>query len=125
MLDFIKLTVKTNGSGAGNVSATVPTHGILRAVEWIDGDFDNGVDAVLSFTSQNSGVSKTLLTLTNADNDAWYYPMQAAHDDTGTTVTYDGTNEIYMPPVISGTLSLSVTSGGSEKTGSCVIYFDR
>lgn len=123
MLDHIKLEGTTNGSGDATVTATVPTHGILKAVEWIDGDLADGVDAVLSFVSANSGVSRTLLTLTNANDDDWYFPHEAAHDNAGAAVTFDGTNEVYVQPVISGTLSLVISSGGDTKTGGCVVYF--
>lgn len=122
-LQAIPLVGTTNGSGAVTITATIPTFGLLQAVEWVDGDLADGVDAVLSVTDNQSGVDSTLLTLTDANNDAWYYPRRAAHDNTGTAVTYDGTNEIYVPSVIAGKLKLAITSGGDTKTGGAVVYY--
>jgi len=122
-LHTLPLFGTTDASGDLTVMATIPSSGLLQAVEWKDGDLADGVDAVLSVTSNDSGVDSTLLTLTNANNDAWYYPRAAAHDNTGTGVTYDGTNEIYVPMVISGTLKLVVSSGGDTKSGGAVVYY--
>lgn len=113
----------TDSSGDVTITATIPSFGMLQAVEWVDGDLADGVDAVLSVTTNQSGVDYTLLTLTNANNDAWYYPRAAAHDNAGAGVTYDGTNEIYVNMVIAGTLKLVISSGGDTKTGGVVVYY--
>lgn len=113
----------TDASGDLTVTATIPSFGLLHAVEWKDGDLTDGVDAVLSVTETHSGVDYTLLTLTNANNDAWYYPLAAAHDNAGAGVTYDGTNEIYVPMAIAGKLKLVISSGGDSKSGGAVVYY--
>lgn len=122
MIEPIKLTGTTDSSGDVTITHTLSTSGVLLAVEWIDGDLVDGVDAVLSFTSASSGVSRTLLTLTNANADAWYFPHEAAHDNAGAGVTFDGTNEIYVQPVVHGVLKLVISSGGDTKTGGAVVY---
>ena len=125
MIDHIKLTGTTDSGGDLTVTAPVPIHGaILKRVEWIDGDLVDGVDAVLSVTSTPSGVDHTLLTLTNANADANYYPTVIAHDNAGAAVTFDGTNEIYVEDTFWGILKLVVSSGGATKTGGCVVYFE-
>ena len=123
MTDHVKLTGTTDSSGDATITANIATQARLLAVEWIDGDLADGVDAVLSVTNTSSGVDHTLLTLTNANSDAWYYPRVIANDNAGTAVTYDGTNEIYVKDVISGHLKLVISSGGDTKTGGCVVYF--
>lgn len=124
-LDHIKLTGETDGSGDLTIISEAIVKGTLARVEWIDGDLADGVDAVLSVTSTPSGVDHTLLVLTNANVDANYYPRAVAHDGTGTAVTYDGTNEIYVPDVFYGTLKLVISSGGASATGGCVVYYHR
>jgi len=123
----VKLVGTTTTAGAVTVASTTSHIGWLYAVEWIDGDLADGVDAVLSVTaaSNASGVAQTLLTLTDANVDKWYYPRALVHDNTGTAVTYDATNELYGPmPIINGVLSLAITAGGDTKTGGCIVYYE-
>jgi hypothetical protein len=123
-LQCIKLTGTTATGGAATITSDLMISGAtLVRVEWIDGDLADGVDAVLSVTNTPSGVDHTLLTLTNADNDANYFPVVEACDNAGAAVTFDGTNEIYVPIVFWGKLKLAITSGGDAKTGGAVVYF--
>lgn len=128
MIHTVEFAITTSAGGAYDSSATplsaphanVSDHRkgplLLYAVEWIDGDLEDGVDATLSMTSTSSGVDKTLLTLTNADNDAWYYPRVPTSDNTGVGTLF------YTPQVVEGTLKLVVTDGGTTKTGKCIVY---
>lgn len=116
-LRSMKLTGTTNTSGALTVLGTRAVFGWLYAVEWIDGTFDDGVDAVISCVDTPSGEANTLLTLTDANNDAWYYPRATEHSQTGTS---SGGSTF---PLVNGTLKLVVSSGGNTKTGGCVVYW--
>lgn len=93
--------------------------GYLEAVDWIDGTLADGVDAVLSTTLTSSGTDHTLLTLTNADNDAVYYPRRVVDTTAGAAAT-----GVYDRFLIDGYLKLAVTGGGDAKTGGCVVYVD-
>lgn len=116
-LHEVRLTGDTDTGGDGTITDTMAIFGLLYAVEWIDGDLADGVDAVLSVTNTPSGVDSTLLTLTDANDDDWYYPRDVAHDNVGAELS-DRT--LF---VLSGTLQLVISSGGSEKTGGCIVYF--
>ena len=89
---------------------------LLYGVEWVDGTLADGVDAVLSVTNTPSGVDKTLLTLTNANDDAWYHPRGVEHDAAGAALTTRTLSVVY------GTLKLVVTSGGNVTSGACWVY---
>lgn len=119
-MEVIALMVTTNASGAGTVTAgrsvRHDTARALSAVEWVDGTFADGVDAVLSTVDTLSGVDKTLLTLTNANNDAWYLPRVAACDGTVGALVH------YELPIVNGDLRLVVSSGGSVVTGGAYVY---
>lgn len=122
----VEFEITTNATGDYTSSLTtapqsdVSRHGcgpmLLYAVEWVDGSLEDGVDAVLSMTDTLSGVDKTLLTLTAANNDAWYYPQALVDDNTGGNTAY------YAPQVVEGTLKLVVANGGNAKTGKCIVY---
>lgn len=121
----VTFTITTDSSGDYDSSSDGGVSGQLRdarlpsllyAVEWVDGTLADGVDAVLSMTGTPSGVDTTLLTLSNANNDAWYTPQGAVHDNTGTTTGY------YTPQVMTGPLKLVVSNGGDTKSGKCIVY---
>ena len=115
----VKLTVTTASNGSGTATAVSPAAGWLEAVDWIDGTLSDGVDATLTVTGTDSATDHTLLTLTNADNDAVYYPRRVVDTTAGAAAT-----GVYDRFVFSGYLVLSVTSGGNAKTGGCVIYYE-
>jgi hypothetical protein len=116
----VRLTGTTDGSGDLVVTGEFSILGWLVAVEWVDGDFADGVDAVLSVVDTPSGVDQTLLTLTDANDDKWYFPTGPEHDQAGAET---GTRALLM---INGTLKLVVSSGGDTKTGGCfVVYHSR
>ena len=119
MICTIKLTVTTDGSGDGTATATRPVSGWLEMVDWIDGDFADGVDGVLTVTGPDSATDHTLLTLTNANSDAIYYPRRVVDTTAGAAAA-----GVYDRFVFSGYLKLTVAQGGATKTGGAVVYFD-
>ena len=119
-LKEIRLDGTCSSGGALTVNATTPVLGRLFAVRWIDGDFANGVDAVISV--QGHEASATLLTLTDADNDATYYPRVQVHGNTGTGLTLTTGSDAEMP-LMAGVPRLVVSSGGNAKTGGCILFY--
>ena len=117
----IRLYGTCSSGGALTVNATVPVFGKLYAVRWIDGDFANGVGAVIS--TQGHEASATLLTLTAANDDATYYPREQVHGNTGTALTLDGTRILTDLPLMAGVPRLVVASGGDEKAGGCILFY--
>ena len=112
----MRLYGTTDGSGNATVNGEAPVNGCaLYAVRWIDGDLADGVDAVIS--TQGADASATLLTLTNANDDATYYPREATCDNTGTA---DGDTTL---PFMQGTPRLVISSGGDTKSGGCILYY--
>jgi hypothetical protein len=123
-LRSIELIGTTNSGGAATIEAPSAIFGTLFAVQWVDGSFADGVDGTL--TVQNvggQGVAQTLLTLTDANNDAFYYPRHQVHDNAGAGLTTDGTRIAQTMPLIAGVLRLTVASGGNAQTGGCVVYY--
>ena len=118
MMRVYNLTATTTALGAATATA-VTGRGLpqlLYAVEWIDGDLAAGVDAVLSVTDNGSGVDYTLLTLTNANDDKWYYPSTVEADTAGANRTTT------TKMVVQGTLKLVIADGGDTKTGGAYVY---
>jgi hypothetical protein len=113
-------------SGTSSTVDGAAVFGLLEAVQWIDGTYADGVDAVLACVNADSGVDQTLLTLTNADADAWYYPRAQIDDQAGAAETFNSTEGLSLAHIVlNGTLKLTVTSAGSTAglTGGCVVYY--
>lgn len=117
-LHTVKLTGTTDGSQNATITAEKAVFGYLEMVDWVDGDLTDGIDSVLSVASTSSGTSQTLLTLTNANSDAVYYPRRVVDTTAGAAAT-----GVYDRFLIDGYLSLAITSGGASKTGGCIVYY--
>lgn len=115
-MNRMSLQGTTATDGTATITGDRYISGLLVAVQWIDGDFDNGVDAVLS--TINSPAAATLLTLTDADNDALYYPRIVAHDNAGAAQS-----AVDQFQLLDGVPKLAITGGGSAKSGGCIIYW--
>lgn len=126
MIRQVKFDITTSSGGAYTSSVTTAPQSevskwkegpvLLYAVEWIVNELDAGVDATLSMTDTISGTDKTLLTLTNADANAWYYPRIVENDNTGAATAF------YTLQVVEGTLKLVIASGGNVQRGTCIVY---
>lgn len=119
----VKLTGTTDGSGDLTVNAEAAIDGLLYAIEWVKGTFDNGVDAVFSIQSTPSGVALTILTLTDANANAVYYPRKGVHSDVGAALTYDGTNPLTDLTRIVGKPRMVVAQGGNAKIDSAILHY--
>jgi hypothetical protein len=114
----MRLVGTTDTNGDATVLAERSILGWLVAVGWIDGDLTDGVDAVLSVSRAPApAADTTLLTLSNANADAFYYPRVVENDVSGVALA---TTTLMM---IEGTLKLVIASGGSTHTGGCIVYY--
>jgi hypothetical protein len=123
MLRAVKLYGTTDGTDgtAGALSVTFghKITGELKAVHWIDGDLADGVDAVISIVADDVEADTTLLTLTDANVDAWYFPKVTADDGTGGAIATE-----FVDPIVNGKPKLVVSSGGNGKSGGCIIFYE-
>lgn len=120
MIRTVKLYGTTDGTaGALTVTSNHKVVGLLKGIQWIDGDLIDGVDAVISVDMDDNAPDVTLLTLTNANSDAWYYPKAVATDGTGGAIATE-----FVDLVINGKPKLEISSGGNGKSGGCIIYYE-
>jgi hypothetical protein len=119
----VRLIGTTIADGSATVLSEAAYVGKLFAVAWVDGNFTDGIDAVLSVTQTDGGVDYTLLTLTNADNDAMYYPRVVVHSEAGAALTGTSGGD-RAQPIVNGRLKLAITSGGASHTGGAIVYLE-
>jgi len=120
-INQIYLTGTTDASGDLVVNSISSIFGFLYKVDWVDGGFDDGVDATLTVTGRTqTAITKTLLTLTDANDDADYYPREYADTVAGAENT-----SFSEYPLIDGYLTMTVASGGNKKAGGgmLITYF--
>ncbi|HEB28753.1 MAG TPA: hypothetical protein ENI05_13490 [Porticoccus sp.] len=123
----VRLIGTTETDGSLTVTAPYSIFGTLHSIRWVDGDFVNGVDAVISMQGTSApSEAYNVLTLTDADDDATYYPKELAHDNAGATLP-QGTDKtaVYKDPLLVGVPRLVVASGGDGKTGGCFLYYHK
>lgn len=114
----VKLDIVTDTNGDATVVAGLSNRPRrLFAVEWVDGTLADGVDAVLSSVNNPSGVNTTLLTLTDANADAWYFPRELMDDNAGGALT-----AVYDHAVVPGDLQVVVSNGGNVVSGALIAY---
>lgn len=117
----VKLGFTTNSSGAATVvGASVA--GLLHAVVWEKGTCDNGVDCTCS--TVNSAGAATLLTLTDANASAIYYPRHVVHSEVGAALTGTAGGDRTKPLAV-GNLKIVIAQGGDTKTGSVTFYIEE
>lgn len=121
-MNKVRLYGTADADGALTVVGTKAIDGYIRKVRWIDGTFADGVDAVISVTNADS--DETILTLTDANIDASYYPRVVVHSEAGVALTGTSGGDRQSPFVV-GTPKLVVADGGNGGIGGCIIFFEE
>lgn len=97
------------GSATGSAQTSTPLSGRVLAVH-------------LDYTTQAATADVTvkalepdlaILTVTNANTDAWFYPRTQIQDAAGVGVTFDGTNEVYEAVPVDGYIEVSVAQSNA------------
>lgn len=113
-----RINITTDSSGDDDATADTYVKGYLELIEWVDGTLADGVDAVISLTDRPSGVDKTLLTLTDANDDA-DYPLRVQ----GVGADGAAIDGVYDLPFIVGVPRVVVSDGGNVASGAVVLYW--
>jgi hypothetical protein len=103
----------------GNTAVTYTRPYVGRVVS-VYADYTSAnanTDVVLASIGNTAGIApRTILTITNANSDVWVNPSVPLHDNAAAAVTYDGTNEIYVPTPFFGYLKVTTTDNDSDKS---------
>jgi len=109
------------GTAAADGSLTVngerSISGLLVAVKYLDTSFAVGADIVISCQGAD-GVNTNLLTITNGDASAIYYPRVAAHTIAGVAET-----PVDQYQLLEGTPRMVVAAGGNGGVGGVILYW--
>lgn len=119
----ISLQGTTDSGGDLTVNGDTQIRGYLERVDWIDGTLVDGNDAVISVQDTPNGTAQTLMTLTDANADAVYYPRTLMQGETGADLTGSAGGDRTRYLVI-GVPRLVVADGGNTKDGGCILYYE-
>lgn len=118
--------VGTAGTTAtGTKTSSHPVNGQLASIGIAQGNTPHA-NTDITITTEYGGKVFTLLTLTNYNTTAltWHHVRAAVEGQTGTALTYDGTNPVTDKIPLAGTVTVTVAQGGSAATCDVVVVFD-
>lgn len=110
-----KITVTVSGSAGsatGSSQTRLPVNGKIAAV-YVDYTSQPATTDLTLKTAGNNSPAQTILSLTNANTDGWFYPRAALHKNDGTALSYDGTNPVTDEFPVDDYLTVTVTQGNA------------
>lgn len=67
--------------------------------------------------------SNTILTITDAATDGWFYPRHQIDDEAGAGVTYDGTNQVYEPVPVHDLINVAIAGANAADNADIWILY--
>lgn len=105
--------ITTDGDGAGE-GYTPPVTGRVLGVRYVKTDFADGVD--LTITAEGTG--EVILTGSDVNASATYYPRPAVQDAAGANLEYATGFPVGEPVAVAfDRIKIVVANGGDTKTG--------
>lgn len=118
--------ITTSGSDGSATGTATSDHPIIGEVKAIHVDYTNQPATTDVTIATVHAPILTILTLTDNNTDGWFPVRHALVDETGTAVTYDGTNEIYGCAYVDDYVKVSVAqadgAGGDETVQVTLVY---
>lgn len=107
----VSLTTDASGAATGYTPAVT---GRVLAVIYAKTDFADGIDFVVSLEA----TAEVILTGTNVNASAAFYPRVPVDDEAGADATLDGTRKMREPvTAVNDRVKIVVASGGDTKSG--------
>lgn len=107
-----KITCTTDGSGDCTAYSAGCARGNIKAIRI---DFSSTAAATTDTTISDE-YGQTILTLTDNNTDAWFYPRKTAVTSANAALTYDGTRGVMVEFSIFGRIKVVQAQGGDTKT---------
>ena len=103
----------TGGAGVStaNADSTIPINGKVLGIyiEYIGSPPAGTTDVTVKTVGTSPRApSLTLLTITDAATDGYFWIRHKTHDEAAALVTWDGTNEVYEPVYIDDLVNVAI-----------------
>jgi len=119
-MNMVTLKATADAAGDGTDSTDSSVHGNIKAVYVkYDASSAAGTDVTLK-----DAFGQTIVNLANANTSVVIYPRTPAQDNTGTDVTFDGTNEIYTEFSFYSKLTLTIADQTAAKAVTAYILYE-
>jgi len=122
MIRTEQVKVTTTGSAGSATGAANTARAIVGKILKVRLNYHANAPATTDVTiTERVGSTdwETIHTETDSKTDVTRYPRRAVEDNAETTVTYDGTNEIYEPFVVSDHMRVAVAQ--ADALTDCVV----
>lgn len=113
-----KYTWSTGAASGGDGSATATAYSphlngrVLKVYVAYNGD--KPATTVFTLSDESDPASEAIARLANNVTNTTLCPRRAIQDNAGNDVTFDGTNEIYVPFVVDGRLEATVAQTNDD-----------
>lgn len=117
----VTIAVDASGNGVGYISSALGiNNGFIRAIQYVKDDYADGIDVVIS--GNVTGIP--ILTVTNMNAAAFYYPMaKASKVADGTDAEYAAGFDVrVLIPVVDEQIKIVVSAGGVSKSGTFNVW---
>ena len=112
-----------DGSATANNTSSHVVTGQICSIGVTYGDSPPGTTDVTIATAGNNGPALTILTITNANTTGWFHPRHVIDDETGSDITYDGTNEVYDKVCVADNIKVTIAQANSPDTAEVVVVY--
>ena len=103
-----------DGAGTANQTSSMAVCGEVYAIGITYNDSPPATTDVTIATAGTNALAVTLLTVTSANTNAWFYPRAVMQTTAGATVTFDGTNEIYGKLAIADYVKVTIAEASAS-----------
>jgi len=108
------------GAGVATNNA-VSSHSVKGFVEAVYIKYNGSPPNTTDVTIATQGTSarppaNTILTVSNANTDGWFYPRHTVHDETGTAITYNGTREVHEKVPVDDYIKVTIAQANNDDT---------
>jgi hypothetical protein len=124
-----EINTGTAAGGAGVATATGKSNGAIDGrilavgIKYLDTP-PATTDVTLK-TSGQTGPVETILTVSNAAADGWFYPRTPSQDAVGADVTFDGNNELYEPFVVADQIEAAILQADDGDSAVVTVVYEN
>jgi len=103
-----------DGAGTANQTSSMAVCGEIYAIGITYNDSPPATTDVTIATAGTNALAVTLLTVTSANTNGWFYPRAIIQDTAAADVTYEGTNEVYGKLCIADYVKVTIAEANAN-----------
>jgi hypothetical protein len=117
-----KITVKTAADGTATIYGT-RCSGKIHSIQYVKTDFADGVD----FTITADATGENILTKSDVNASAVFYPRAATHSQAGVPALYAADGTAVQDKIALGNdrVKIVIAQGGNAKSGTFHVHIDN